>query len=333
MTARAPEVRIRDRAVAGLLPAMPRRLVRRLSAPYIAGEHLDDALETIDRLRAGGLCSTLDVLGEAVTDAGMAQHTREEYLQALDRLATIDDANFRNVSVKPTGLGLAFDVGVARDYLRAIVQRASDVGGFVRIDMEDSPYTDITLTLFEELRAEGFDCVGVVIQAYLKRSEADVERLAAMRAPVRIVKGIYLEPATIAFHDMQKINDSFVELSERLVASGSRVAFATHDERLVRESLEIVRRHALQPDQYEFQMLLGVREAMRDELVRDGHPVRVYVPYGAQWYEYSLRRLRENPKIAGYVAGDVARSLGRRLKPGRRRAPAASPRGAARKAR
>jgi proline dehydrogenase len=176
------------------------------------------------------------------------------------------------------------------------------IGGFVRVDMEDSPYTDATLELFRSLRASGHDNVGIVIQSYLKRSRADVEQLASEGARVRVVKGIYVEPESLAWRDMETINRSYLELCRILAEAGCHAAYATHDDVLISGCLDIVEQLGVPREQYEFQMLLGVREARRDDLVDQGHPMRVYVPYGAQWYEYSVRRLRENPRVAGHVA-------------------------------
>jgi proline dehydrogenase len=313
VSARATEPRLRDRAIARSLPLMPKRLVRRLSAPYIAGDTIGDAIATIRRIEQLGMSTTLDVLGEAVRTRYMAELTRDEYLAALDRLAELGNPDLVNVSVKLTALGLGLHDDLAAKHLRAIVKRADELGGFVRIDMEDSPFTDRTLDLYEVLRREGFDRVGVVIQAYLKRSRADVERLCAMKARVRVVKGIYLEPESIAFRDMRVINRSYLSLCEQLAEAGCHAAYATHDEMLVWETQQIVERHGLTADDYEYQMLLGVRESLRDDMVSRGYPTRIYVPFGARWYEYSIRRLRENPTVAGYVAGDVMRTMRDRL--------------------
>jgi proline dehydrogenase len=312
------DVRLRDRAIARTLPMMPRRLVRRFSAPYIAGESLKEAMGVVRRLRAGGMTTTMDVLGEAISSRRQAQATHDAYLETLDELATVGDAAVMNVSVKLTALGLSIEPVVALDFTRSIVERARELGGFVRIDMEDSPYTDDTLDVFRTLRREGFENVGIVIQAYLLRSAEDVAQLAAEGARVRLVKGIYLEPAAIAFHDMERINRSFLELAEVLLAAGCHTAFATHDERLVRGTQALVARLGIGREQYEYQMLLGVQEQLRDEVLAAGHPLRVYVPFGHQWYEYSLRRLRENPRVAGHVADDVLGSMKRRLRLGRR---------------
>lgn len=284
---------------------MPRTLVRKLSAPYIAGESLGQALATVRRLSAGGMTTTLDVLGEAISHRSEAEATRDQYLAALDQLAGLGVPALVNVSVKLTALGLAIDDRLAYDNTLAIVQRAGELGGFVRIDMEDSPYTDATLDLYRTLRRKGHDNIGVVVQAYLKRSRADVEALCALGARVRVVKGIYIEPESIAYRDMRVINRNFVALCRQLAEARCHLAIATHDEVLVYETQRIIEDLAVSADRYEYQMLLGVREELRDDLLARQHPMRVYVPYGAKWYEYSLRRLRENPRVAGQVAAGI----------------------------
>lgn len=310
MTPDTTEPRIRDKALAHMLPLVPRRLVRSFSRPYIAGSSLDDALNLVERLAGDDLSTTLDVLGESVRRQHETECTTRLYVQALDRLATLGDPDLVNVSIKLTALGLGFDETLAEANLRTIVECADRHGGFVRIDMEDSPYTDATLAMYEALREDGLDQVGVVIQSYLKRSAADVVRLADLGAPVRLVKGIYQEPSGIAFREMDAINTSYIELSRTLAEAGCHIAFATHDELLVAAARDIVDEFSLEPDAYEFQMLLGVTEPLRDRIAADDHPMRVYVPFGSQWYEYSIRRLRENPRVAGYVAADVLRKFG-----------------------
>lgn len=307
--------RLADRALARMLPLVPRRLVRRFSAPYIAGDTLDEAIATVTSLAHQGLTTTLDVLGEAITSTDEARATHAAYIEAIDALGALDDPALVNVSVKLTALGLGIDDDLCAHLVRDIADRAAAHDGFVRIDMEDSPYTDATLDLYRALTADGCSNIGVVIQAYLFRSEQDVSDLAAAGARVRLVKGIYIEHEKIAWHDMERINRSYIELAALLLDAGCHVAFATHDDALIEAAEQLVAQRNLGSDRYEFQMLLGVREQRRDELVNVGHPVRVYVPFGARWYEYSIRRLRENPRVAGLVARDTLASF----VPGRRR--------------
>lgn len=288
-----------DRAVVGVLPLLPKPLVGYFSRPYIAGVTVQDAFAEVRSLREGGAKTTLDILGEHCEAAEEADRAQAGY---LDLLEAIDREKIRSgVSVKLTQLGLKIDFDDCESRIEALVSRASELGIFVRLDMEDSSCTDDTLELHRRLR-EKYERVGIVIQSMLKRSRADVERLAADRAGVRLCKGIYVEPPEIAYQDRQEIRDSFMELLDILFKGGSYVGIATHDEWLVTESLDLVRRHKLDPEQFEFQMLLGVAEPLRRTLIDKGLRVRVYVPFGKHWYAYSVRRLKENPQLAGTVA-------------------------------
>ena len=228
-------------------------------------------------------------------------------------LAEIDRRHLdANISVKPTALGLELDFDLCGANMRRLVHRAAIRNNFVRIDMEDATTTDETLRLYRELREGGHDNVGVVLQARLKRTLDDIAALADLRPSVRICKGIYLEPAAIAFTDDEAIRVNFLRCLDALLDGGSYVGIATHDEWLIGESLARVSQRGLGREEYELQMLLGVREERRDELVAEGHRLRVYVPYGEQWYAYSVRRLQENPAMAGTIAKATAgRLLGR----------------------
>jgi len=299
-----------DRAVAAVLPAVPRSVVRRVSAPYIAGPTLDDARRAVVSLNADGKCATIDVLGEEIHSAEEAQAIAAAY---GDVLAAIDGDHLdANVSVKLTGLGLKLDLDLCRSLLEGLVRDAGARGSFVRIDMEDASCVDDTLALYRGLRGAGLENVGIVLQSYLKRTLTDIADLRDLRPSVRLCKGIYVEPRAIAFQDFEVVQRSFVGCLDALLQGGSRVAIATHDEHLLSEALTRV--EPLPKDGYEFQMLLGVREGRATELVAAGHAVRVYVPYGHQWYEYSLRRLQENPRMAGVIArATVGRAVGRGL--------------------
>ena len=301
-------MKLLDRAVVAVLPAVPKRVVGRLSSRYIAGSTLDDALRVVAGLNAEGKLATVDVLGEEVAEAAEAEAIAAEYVAALDAFER--EGLDANVSVKPTGLGLKLGYDVCKRNVERVIAAAEPTNRFVRIDMEDSSTTDDTLRLFRELRDEGHGRVGPVLQASLKRTVADAETLAG--ESVRLCKGIYIEPEAIQFRDDPRVRGSFVRALEILLDGGSYAAIATHDEWLVDEAERLIRERRLAPDRYEFQMLLGVRPELGDRIVADGHRLRIYVPYGQQWYEYSLRRLQENPKIAGYVAGDLGRSLLRR---------------------
>jgi proline dehydrogenase len=294
-----------ERAVVAVLPAVPKRVVGRLSSRYIAGSELGDMLRVVAELNAHGKLATVDVLGEEVAIASEAEAIAAEYVAALDAFER--EGLDANVSVKPTGLGLKLGYDLCKRNVETVIAAAEPTNRFVRIDMEDSSTTDDTIRLFRELRDEGHARVGPVLQASLRRTVADAEALAG--ASVRLCKGIYVEPESIQFRDDQEVRASFVRALEILLDGGSYAAIATHDEWLVDQSLRLLQERSLAPDRYEFQMLLGVRPELGDRIVADGHRLRIYVPYGRQWYEYSLRRLQENPKIAGYIAGDLGRSL------------------------
>jgi proline dehydrogenase len=296
-----------------MLPVVPRSVVQRLSAPYIAGATLDDARAIVARLNAQGQLATVDVLGEEVRSPAEAEAIAVSYHAALEAIA--GDRLDANVSVKLTALGLEIDRDLCRTLLAALVADAAARGIFVRIDMEHSAVVDATLEHYRELRASGSDNVGIVLQSALRRTLADVAALAELRPNVRLCKGIYVEPAPIAFQDRDEIRASFVQVLDALLANGSFVGVATHDEWLIERTLERV--SGLGTDAYELQMLLGVRGARAAELVREGHRLRVYVPYGDKWYEYSLRRLKENPALATMLAkATVLRAI-----PGRPRRP------------
>ena len=300
-----------DRAIVSALPAVPKPIVRRISRRYIAGEQVDDACRVVRNLNATGKIATIDVLGEEVTTPEEARHIAYSY---DDVFQVIDDQGLdSNVSVKLTGLGLKLGREICKQNLARTVRGAARRGNFVRIDMEDSSCTDDTLALYRELRADGLDNVGIVLQAHLRRTMDDIASLAELTPNVRLCKGIYVEPLKVAYHDFDQIRANFVRALDALLDGGSYVGVATHDEWLLTEGARLVAKHGRDREEYEFQMLLGVREPRADRLVREGHRLRIYVPYGEQWYAYSLRRLQENPKIAGYIAADT---LGRLL-PGR----------------
>lgn len=298
-----------DRALVRLLPVVPKPVVRRVSSRYIAGEELDDALGVVRRLNGEGKLATIDVLGEEIASPDEARAiagTYRDVFEAIER-ERLDS----NVSVKVTALGLKLGYELCRENLEAVVAHAAGRGNFVRIDMEDSSTTDDTLRLYRELRAEGHENVGIVLQARLKRTLADVAALAELRPSVRLCKGIYLEPAEIAFRDFDAVRTSFVQVLHALWDAGCYVGVATHDEWLLEEAKRGVEARGLGREDYELQMLLGVRPALGDQLVREGHRLRIYTPFGRHWYAYSLRRLQENPKIAGYIAADTLRVFGR----------------------
>jgi proline dehydrogenase len=288
-----------DRFIAGVLPLVPKGIVRKVSARYIAGDRLQDAVDCVGDLNRSGAMATLDVLGEHIERLEEATATADAYREALREIeARRLDCN---VSVKLTALGLKLDKEFCLETTSRLVADAARHGNFVRIDMEDSSCTSDTLEIYRKLRAKGQANVGVVLQAYLRRTAEDVESLLDLAPNVRLCKGIYVEPRRIAFQDGAIVNRSYATLLERLLDAGAYVGIATHDEKLVFEAERLVRERKLDRARYEFQMLLGVERELRDIVMASGHRMRVYVPYGASWYAYSVRRLKENPAIAGHV--------------------------------
>jgi proline dehydrogenase len=300
-----------DRAIVRVLPAVPRPVVKRLSERYIAGSELADACRVVRRLNEQGKLATIDVLGEEAARRDEAQALVEEYMHVFETIR--EQGLDSGVSVKLTSLGLKPDRDFCVANLERIVRCASERNNFVRIDMEDSSTTSDTLAIYRELRAQGHENVGIVLQARLRRTLDDIRELAELRPSVRVCKGIYVEPPEIAYQEDQEVRENFVRAVDELLAADSYVAVATHDEWVIDETQRLFQKHRRGRSEFEFQMLLGVREHLGDALVREGHRVRIYVPFGRRWYEYSLRRLQENPKIAGYIAGDTLR----RLRPGR----------------
>jgi proline dehydrogenase len=300
-----------DRAIVRLLPAVPRPVVQKLSERYIAGPELKDARETVRRVNAEGKMATIDVLGEEITNEDEAAAIVRTY---QDVFADIQRCGLdSNVSIKLTALGLKLGYDVCKADLWTVVEDAASRGNFVRIDMEDSSTTDDTLRLYRELREDGHDNVGVVLQAMLRRTADDIRALADLKPSVRLCKGIYAEPPELAYQDFDEVRASYVQSLEALLDAGCYVGIATHDEWLLDEGRRLVAERGLTPEDYEFQMLLGVRPPLGDQLVEEGHRLRIYVPFGRHWYAYSLRRLQENPKIAGYIAADtLGRLVGRR---------------------
>lgn len=294
------------RLVVATLPLAPRFLVGRVASRYVAGESLDEALETVRELNAEHAAATLDVLGEEVTDRAKAEAAVEEYLRVF---AAIDEHRLdANVSLKLTLLGLKIDAGFCGDNVERIAAAAAERGNFVRLDMEDATTTDATLAIYHRLQPR-YGNLGVVLQSYMRRTLCDIETLPAEGANVRLCKGIYIEPRTIAWKGYETVRHNFVAALEKLIARGVYAAIATHDEFLVCAATALIDRHRLPRDRYEFQMLLGVDHELRRILLAAGHRLRVYVPYGVDWYPYSVRRLRENPEIALHVINAL---LGRR---------------------
>jgi proline dehydrogenase len=289
-----------DRTVSFTLPAVPKPLVRYFSKRYIAGSTVEEAFRVVRELADAGAMATLDILGEFISTPDEAAYNSRAYMELLRR---IDEEGLQeaNISIKLTALGLLLDRDLCLDNMRRIMELVRRYDNFLRIDMEDSPCTTSTIDIYDTLRAEHPEHVGLVLQSRLRRTLDDVDRLAGAPANYRICKGIYLEPRKIAYTDAECIRRNFVQILDRMFELGSYVGIATHDELLVCESLRLIRKYSLSPEQYEFQMLLGVEEELRRILIAAGHRLRVYVPFGEHWYPYSVRRLRENPQIAGYA--------------------------------
>ncbi|MGQ9789731.1 MAG: proline dehydrogenase family protein [Armatimonadota bacterium] len=282
--------------VASLPPV--RRLVmqgrpfRKLVHRFVAGETLQDALRVAQQLQAKGLKVSIDYLGESVQDRQMAESVVEEYLRALPALA--EAGLDMQVSVKLTQLGLDIETDLCVHNLERIVQCAQDVGGFVRIDMESSAYTQRTLDIFYSLH-ERYPNLGVVIQAYLYRSEEDIERLIGCKASVRLCKGAYAEPATIAYPRRGQVNVAYRRLMRKLLVYGNSPALATHDASIIRDAITFTLEKAIAPQRFEFEMLYGIRRDLQERLAKQGYQMRVYLPYGEAWYPYFTRRLAERP--------------------------------------
>lgn len=287
-----------DRVVAASLPLVPKPIVRKVAGPYIAGEGIDDLLRVSKQMNSAGYMVAAAILGEFVSRREESEAAVREYQGLLKSLS--DHQVDAYIHIKPTHLGLLLDREFCVQNVRAVLGFAKSRGQFVRLDMEDSPCTDATLEVYDAVRGE-FDNVGVVIQSRMRRSLADVRALARVKANVRVCKGIYIEPHAIAFTDPELIRRNFMVLVEELLAAGCYTAIATHDERLVFESERLIARAGVPRSAYEFQMLLGVLEPLRTLIHSAGHRLRVAVPYGPHWYAYSVRRLRKNPAVAGYV--------------------------------
>jgi proline dehydrogenase len=289
--------------IVSTLQLFPKGFVKRFALRYIAGEHIEDANRLVKDLNSKKMMATIDVLGENVTTKEEAVSSAEAAIQVLNMI----DANRlnANLSIKLTQFGLNIGSDFCFENVERVMETARRLNNFVRIDMEDSSVTTATLGIYERFRAAGFENTGVVIQAYMRRSEEDVKRLIDMKASVRLCKGIYIEPESIAFKKRDEIRRNYIKLLGMLVEGGSRVGIATHDEFLIRAAYDIMNRNQASGDNCEFQMLYGVRSDLRDRIVASGHRLRVYVPFGKQWYAHSIRRFKENPQVAGYVFRSV----------------------------
>ena len=280
------------------------RLARKLASRFVAGETAAEAINTLAELNHGNLSASLDLLGESVLHAEEARRACATYLDLLDR---IKDAKANaNVSVKLTQMGLDVDEALCIENMRAIIGRAKQYGSFVRIDMEQSSYTGKTLQLFTDVFYPEFGtAVGVVLQSYLRRTASDVDAMIALRARVRLCKGAYQEPESVAFPDKKDVDANFITCMERLLARGNHPGIATHDEKIIAHAKQFTKSNAIPAQRFEFQMLYGVRRDLQNKLRREGCNMRVYVPFGTHWYPYLMRRLAERPANVAFIVANV----------------------------
>ena len=281
-----------------MVQLMPRSVVGFFSKKYIAGITLQEAVDFVKKINSKGIYATMDVLGESVKSKEEAMHCKNEAIEVLEAIEK--NKLMANLSIKPTQMGLAIDEQFAYDQILEIVKKAAEYKNFVRIDMEDSPFTDKTLNLYKKIY-ENFKNVGVVIQAYMRRSLNDVVTLDKIGTNYRLCKGIYVEPASIAYKDKQEVRDNYLKILDQMFKDGNYVGIATHDKYLIDGAYKKIKEQNIPKEKFEFQMLLGVREDLRDKINADGYKIRIYVPFGKDWYAYSIRRLKENPSMAGHI--------------------------------
>lgn len=288
--------------IVNFVKLLPQSVVFIFAKRYIAGVKLEDGIRVVKELNAKGILATMDVLGEAVTTKKESEEAKNQCLQVLD--AINEHKLNSNLSLKPTQVGLAIDEEFCYNQLVEILEKAKGYNNFVRIDMEDSPFTDATIKMFKRLK-EKYDNVGIVVQAYLKRTLNDVKSLNSLGTNYRLCKGIYIEPEEISYKDYQKVRDNYLEILKQMLTDGNYVGIATHDDYLVENAYKMIKEMNIPKDKYEFQMLYGVKENLRDKINADGHKIRIYVPFGEHWYKYSIRRLQENPNMAWYITKSI----------------------------
>lgn len=287
-----------NKAIVQFVKLLPESVVFLFAKKYIAGVELSDAVRVTKELNAKGILTTIDVLGESVTDEKEAIAAKDEVLRVLD---TIEKEKLNaNVSIKPTQFGLAFANELSHKLIEEIIAKAKEYNNFVRIDMEDSSVTQLTIDLFKEMLKK-YGNVGIVLQAYMRRTLDDVRDLNPLGTNYRLCKGIYIEPEEIAFKDREEVRKNYLEALELMLDNGNYVGIATHDEYLINKAYEMIKEKGIAKDKFEFQMLYGVTEHLRDKINADGYKIRIYVPFGEHWYPYSIRRLQENPNMAWYI--------------------------------
>ena len=279
---------------------------RKMASRFVAGETVATALAAVEQLNAKGITASLDLLGESVSSEAEARDTGRQYLEILDR---IEQKKLQaNVSVKLTALGQDISDALGLDVVRQVLERAKQYKSFVRLDMESSAYTDRTLDTFEQQLYPDFsENVGVVLQSSLRRTLDDVERANRLKCRVRICKGAYLEPATVAFPDKADVDRNYVDAMHRLMEHGNYPGIATHDEVIINEAKRFAKERGIASDRFEFQMLFGVRRDLQEQIVNEGYRMRVYVPFGSQWYPYLMRRLAERPANIAFMAGNIVK--------------------------
>jgi len=293
-----------NKFIAAILPYFPKKFVWLFSKSYIAGETVEDAIKVSKDFNSKGIMVTLDILGEFIENLDEAGQNKKEYLELIDRMeAEKIDGNY---SLKPTMFGLLIDKEVCYQHIREIVAKAAEYDNFIRVDMEDSSCTDLEIELFRKLKAEFPKNVGLVLQAYMRRTYSDLENLMDIHseeAPLnyRLCKGIYVEPREIAYKKYEEVNQHFLEDIEFCFQNGIYPGIATHDKPVVEGAYRLIEKYKVPKDKYEFQMLYGVTPHLRQKIVDDGHRMRVYVPFGKEWFGYSTRRLKENPKMASQI--------------------------------
>jgi len=281
-------------------------LARKFASRFVAGETVESAIEAVRTVNPKGITASLDLLGESVTQESEAASARDTYLGMLDRIA--ETRVNSNVSLKLTQMGFDISEDLCLANMRTILDKAKALNTFVRLDMEGSAYTQKTLDFFSQKLFGSYAAVtGVVIQSCLRRSPQDIDRLIEMKARVRLCKGAYLEAPAVAFPDKRDVDRSYVELMKRLMANGNYPGIATHDERIITEAKDYAKREAIDPSRFEFQMLYGVRRDLQERLRREGWNMRVYIPFGTQWYPYLMRRLAERPANIAFIMGSVVR--------------------------
>ncbi len=293
-----------NKLIANMIPLFPKKLIWVFSKRYIAGQNIDQAVSVSKHLNADNMKITVDLLGEFASDLSEATKNKEEYLEIIERFEKEKISG--NYSLKPTSFGLLLDKDICYSNVREIVAKAAEYNNFLRVDMEDSPCVDLEIEMFRKLKAEFPNNVGLVLQSYMRRTMQDVEDMMDMHSDetplnFRLCKGIYVEPKEIAYKDYQEVNDNYVKLLDYMLRNKIYVGIATHDKPLVKAAYELIEKYNVPKDKYEFQMLYGVTPDLRQSIVDKGYTMRVYVPFGNEWFGYSTRRLKENPKMANHI--------------------------------